>query len=108
MNKFARIITKNDLQTEIDRELNNSISIKNISDVLNTLEIVCKSYLKKATPENPINIRLMDGLYLRSELLPEAEISSFNGKPCVRTERLRATAKFTRYFNRRCLNNLGY
>ena len=108
MDTTRKIILKRDLQTDINHALNGKISTRIISEVIDALEVVCKSHLKKATLEYPVTIKLMKGLILKSEMLPEKEINTFDNKSFVQSERLRATARFTRYFNRYSLNNLEY
>ena len=105
--KHSRNITKRYLINEISDELGKYVSVEQIAKILDSLERVCIFQLKQAVQGKPVVIRLMDGLYLQSELLPEAEIPGFGGKPCIRSQRLRATARFTRYFNRYSLNDLG-
>lgn len=100
-------ITKSRLIKEIVNNLNGKISQNDVLMVLDSLEDICIYHLKQATVDHPVIIKLMNGLRIQSKLLPEEKVNTFNGEFCIRTECFKTDAKFTRYFNRRILNDLN-
>ena len=98
-------ITQADLIQEMYDDLNGIYSTETITAFIKSFEDVILSYLKMATEDTQILIKPFFGLQLSSKVISE-HTSTLNDKKYTRSVRIKANAKFTRYFNRTRLNDL--
>lgn len=75
-----------------------------LENILECYETVITKCLKKAEPELPVTVKAFSGLHLICKWIPSKVVKLY-GKPIETGERLFATAKFTKHFNHRILNN---
>lgn len=98
-------ITKRDLISELTDDFMGLYSEEMITNVISALEENLIGHLKEATTEKPVLIKLFQGLQLTSKVVPEHE-GHLDRTHYIRAERLKAHARFTRYFNRETMNSL--
>lgn len=105
MGKQAAVmkITQNDLIDEIVDDFDGVYSRETVKDVILDLQENIINHLRSATVDKPVSIRPFMGLVLSSKVIAEQEVT-LNDMQYIRSERLKAKAKISRYFNRITLN----
>lgn len=105
MGKQAAVmkITQNDLIDEIVDDFDGVYSRETVKDVILDLQENIINHLRSATVDKPVSIRPFMGLALSSKVIAEQEVT-LNDMQYIRSERLKAKAKISRYFNRITLN----
>lgn len=91
------IVTQENLVKQIaDKE---NINVTTVRTVFKSTEDIIFNHLASATASQNIIIKLLDGLSLESNYIPEREIHTYDNIVCK--SRIRAKAKVTRYYNRK-------
>lgn len=101
----VKIVTREDLITEITGDFGGQFDKKEIRAILDQLEYHVVDHLKSVTDKQSVFIRLFLGLELTSRVVKEQK-AVLNGKTYIRSNRIKPNARFTRYFTRRTLNDL--
>lgn len=96
-------ITQKDLIDEIVDDFDGVYSRETVTDVILDLQENIINHLRSATVDKPVSIRPLMGLVLSSKVIAEQKVS-FKDMQYIRSERLKAKAKMSRYFNRITLN----
>lgn len=96
-------ITQNDLIDEIIDDFDDVYNRETVTDIILDLQENIINHLRSATVDKPVSIRPFMGLVLSSKVIAEQEVS-FKDIQYIRSERLKAKAKMSRYFNRVTLN----
>ena len=98
-------INQSDLIDELADNFSGIYDRRTIQDIVCTLENTILNHLRSATVDKPVSIRPFKGLTLSSKMLSEKEITmNLTGRTYVRSERLKPSASFSRYFRTNILN----
>ncbi|WP_304430830.1 hypothetical protein [Romboutsia ilealis] len=91
------IVTQENLVKQIaNRE---DIDIATVRKIFKTAEKIVFDYLSSTTSSENMTVKLMDGLSLECNYLPEKEIHTYDDIVCK--SRIWAKPKITRYYNRK-------
>lgn len=75
---------------------------KNVKDVFNVLEDVILECFSEATEEEPISIRILQGLALNGYVVPERErVNPRDRSPIVCPATVRVSAKYSNLFKKK-------
>ena len=96
--KFSYLtITQENLIKQIaERE---DINVATVRDVFKSAEKIIFAYLSSTTPSDKTIVKLLDGLSLECNYIPEKEIHTYDNIICK--PRIWAKPKITRYYNRK-------
>lgn len=98
-------INQSDLIDELVDNFSGIYDRRTIQDIIYNLEDTIFNHLRSATDDQPVSIRPFKGLTLSSKMLSEKEITvNLTGQSYVRSERLKPSASFSRYFRHSILN----
>lgn len=90
-------LTQDELIKRIaDRE---DINVATVRKVFKSAENIVFAYLSSTTPSESTNVKLMDGLSLECNYIPEKEIHTYDDILCK--PRIWTKPKVTRYYNRK-------
>ena len=93
------IVTQENLVKQIaDKENINAATVKK---VFKSAEDIIFNHLSSTTPSQNTIIKLLDGLCLECNYIPEREIHTYDNIVCK--PRIRTKAKITRYYNRKLI-----
>lgn len=91
------IITQENLVKRIaNRE---DIDVATVRKIFESAENIIFDYLSSTTPSENMTVKLMDGLSLECNYLPEKEIHTYDDIVCK--PRIWVKPKITRYYNRK-------
>ena len=98
-------INQSDLIDELADNFSGIYDRRTIQDIIYNLEDTIFNHLRSANDKQSISIRPFRGLTLSSKMLSEKEITvNLTGQSYVRSERLKPSASFSRYFRHSILN----
>lgn len=101
----VKIITREDLITEVTEDFGGQFDKKEIRAIFDQLEYHVVDHIKSVTDKQSVFIRLFLGLEITSRVIKEQK-AVLNGKTYIRSNRIKPNAKFTRYFVRKTINGL--
>ncbi len=81
------------------------INVDTVRKIFKSAENIIFDYLSSTTPSENRIIKLMDGLSLECNHIPEKEIHTYDNIICK--PRIRAKPKITRYYNRKINGYFG-
>ena len=91
------IITQDTLIKQIaDKE---DINVATVREIFKSAEDIIFDHLSSTTPSENIVIKLLDGLSLECNYVPEKEIHTYDDIVCK--PKIWSTPKITRYYNRK-------
>lgn len=91
------IITQDDIIKTISEQ--EDIKIATVRKVFKSAEKLIFNYLSSTTPTDNISIKILDGLSLECNYIPEKEIHTYDVIKC--DARIWTKPKITRYYNRK-------
>ncbi len=91
------ILTQDDLIKQIANK--EDINVATVRNIFKSAENIIFDYLSSTTPSENKSIRLLDGLSLECNYIPEKEIHTYDDIICK--SRIWAKPKITRYYNRK-------
>lgn len=94
------IITQEDIIKEIAKK--EDINIATVRKIIKSAEKTIFAYLSSTTPNDNTIIKILDGLTLECNYIPEREVHTYDDIKC--DARIWTKSKITRYYNRK-LNN---
>lgn len=94
------ILTQENLVKQIAEK--EDINVATVREIFKSAEDIIFDYLSSTTPSEKRVIKLLDGLSLECNYIPEKEIHTYNDIICK--PRIWTKPKVTRYYNRK-LNN---
>lgn len=96
-------LTQDELIKQIaDRE---DINVATVRKVFKSAENIVFAYLSSTTPSENMNVKLMDGLSLECNYIPQKEIHTYDSIICK--PKIWAKPKITRYYNRKLNGYFG-
>lgn len=95
------VITQDELIKQIANKLED-INVATVRDVFKSAEDIIFDYLSSTSPSESTVIKLLDGLSLECNYIPEKKIHTYDDILCK--PRIWTKPKITRYYNRK-LNN---
>ena len=104
LNLKPQIITQADIVNGVMSDFDGRYSEKEISDILESFMNCCIYYLRWAKEDAPIIIKALNGLEFSAKIIPEKIVNNL-GKTYKQVTRIKASAKFSRYFNRVKMND---
>lgn len=90
-------ITQENLIKEIANK--GDISVATVRDIFKSAEDIIFDYLSSTTPSENIIVKILDGLSVECNHIPEKEIHTYDDIVCK--PRIWAKPKITRYYNRK-------
>lgn len=98
--------TKNMLVRKISEKCR--ISVKNVSDVYDTLESLIFDILSSADLNTDTSIRLFEGISLESTFTPEkTKVNNLTGETIVTSSKIKPKANITRNYREKLTNHNG-
>lgn len=97
MEGFYLIITQDKLIKDVANS--EDINVATVRNVFKATEKILYDYLSSTTPSENITIKLLDGLSIECNYIPEKEIHRYEDIVCE--PRIWAKPKITRYYNRK-------
>ena len=98
--------TKNMLVRKISEKCR--ISVKNVSDVYDTLESLIFDILSSADLNTETSIRLFEGISLESTFTPEkTKVNNLTGETIVTSSKIKPKANITRNYREKLTNHNG-
>ena len=91
------IITQENLVKQIAEK--EDINVATVRDIFKSAEDIIFDYLSSTTPSENTVIKLLDGLSLECNYIPEKEIHTYDDITCK--PRIWTKPKITRYYNRK-------